>query len=304
MESNEIIGITTCDECHTRYKLRAKQASLEGKSIRCPKCHSIFTVSITKPSPVEAAAIEKESEEEKNRPRRRTRAEIRQEYIDNVRQGFRQLHARLMQISKAEKSSEEEVRRWCIDALKTALNYSDEEIDTEVRVLGKPVDIALKRDGHIFMVIECKNIRKTLGNSVRDQAATYASSLSAEWAVVTNGQLWKLYKVVPQPGKDPKLIEVFDVALLDDDGVSDADAENLYLLTSRAVFSGDLTKMCHTIACTSKRRVLTALESERVIKAIRLELVTTYKDEHGENVPLDDCQMREIVNDTFGLSDL
>lgn len=302
MEDNKVIGIATCDECQTRFKLRAKHSGLVGKAIRCPKCHSVFTVALSQPSSIEEAAIK--NEEEDKRPRRRTKTEIREEHIESTRDGFRHMHARLMQISRAEKSSEEEVRRWCIDALKTALGYNDDEIDTEVRVLNKRVDIALKRNDEIFMVIECKNIRSPLRDNVRDQAINYAMSLAAQWVVVTNGQIWKLYKVIPQPGKDPKIIEVFDVALLDDDGVSDTDAECLYLLTSRAIFSGDLDKACHTVACTSKRRILNAIESERVIKALRLELTSKYKEDHGENVSLDDEQMLEIVQDTFGLLEL
>lgn len=260
------------------------------------------------PTPLERVSIQAEEEtsepQEEKRNKRRTKVEIRQETIDKICEGFRLLHPRLVEIANAPRASEEEVRRWCFDALENALGYSKSEIDTEVSVLSGRVDIALKRDGDIFLVMECKNIRHKLTNTVRDQAAGYATSLSAEWAVVTNGQIWRLYRVIPQIGKDPRFIEIFDVSLLDEDGVSEVDAENLYLLTSRAVFGGDLEKMSHMIACTSKKRILKALASERVIKALRLELASTYKDEQDKAIFLDDEMVENSLQDALGLGDL
>lgn len=196
------------------------------------------------------------------------------------------------------------MRRWCVDALETALGYEKHEINTEVRVLNQRVDIALQKDGKVFLIIECKNIRARLNNHVRDQAATYATNLAAEWIVTTNGQIWKLYKVIPQVGKEPRFIEIFDIALLDEDGVSDADADNLYLLTSRAVFCGDLEAMSHLAAATSKKRVLMALESERVVKALRLELAERYKDSADTGVMIDDEQALTALQEALGLNDL
>ncbi len=300
MMANDFLGITTCDECRTRIKLREKHASLEGKTVRCPKCHSLFSCSITHPTETELAAIQNEEEEEKQeRRKRRTKSEIRDEWIDTVREGLRSMHGRLSSVANAERSSEEEVRRWCVDALRAALGYSDEQIDTETRVLNKRVDIVLKKDGKVFLVIECKNIRSPLRCNVRDQAAHYALALSADWAAVTNGQVWKLYRVLPQQGVDPKLIEIFDVSLLDEDGVSDADAEMLYLLTARAVNSGDLERMYHQVAATSRRRLLRALQAERVVKALRIQLVDAYCEESGHKVNLDDDQTATLLEEAF-----
>lgn len=256
--TDDIIGVTVCDECGTRYKLRERNRHQLGKPARCQKCNSIFNVELVEPTPLENAVIknaeEQAQEVAERKPRqRRTKEEIRQEYLDTIRTGFKSLHPRLVAMDLAEKSSEENVRIWVIDGLINALGYSHDEIDTEVRTLGKRVDIALKKDGKIFLVIECKGVRTKLSNSVRDQAINYATSLSAPWAVITNGHIWRLYRIIPRPGRDPKLVEIFDIALLDADGVSDSDVESLYLLTARALFGGDTEKMSHLIACTTRQ---------------------------------------------------
>lgn len=166
------------------------------------------------------------------------------------------------------------------------MGYEDSQLDTESKVMGGRVDIAIKDGGEVKLIIECKNIRSKLRNSVREQAGVYAATLSAPWAVVTNGDIWKLYRVTPQKGASPRLDLVFDVALLDEDGVSDEDAEKLYLLSHRGLTSGDTEREYHGVRCASPARVFEALLSERVLSALRIELSTSYREEAGENVKM------------------
>ncbi len=286
------LGITACDECGARMRVPERYKGMIGKPARCPKCKNIFTIQLVDATPLENVAMTNDDQTtgedaEKSR-RRRTKAEIKQDHIDVIREGFRKLHPRLVQVANAERASEEEVRRWCVDVLTTALGYKHDEINTEVKVLSQRVDIALQKNGKIFLIIECKNIRSRLNTNTRDQAACYATNLAAEWIVTTNGQIWKLYKVIPRVGEEPRFLEIFDIALLDEDGVSDSDAESLYLLTSRAVFCGDLDAMSNLASATSKKRVLKALESDRVLKALRLELADSHKEQTGSPVKITD----------------
>lgn len=307
--AEQYIGTTACDECGARFKVSVKHKDRLGKPVRCSKCKSIFTPELIEPTPLETALMENAEQEaasegEERKKRRRTKFEIRQDTIDQIREGFRKLHPRLAEIAGG-KSSEQDVRLWCCDALVQALGYdATKNIKLEYKILGQSADIVLHENGKIFLVIECKNTKSKLRNSVRDQAAGYATSLGAEWAVTTNGLIWRLYRVIPQEGDSPRFIEVFDVALLDEDGVSEEDAENLYLLSPRAVFGGDLEKRSHERACTNKKRVLKALESERVLKALRIELQNTYKAEHDYSVKLDDESVGYYLEDALGLSEL
>jgi len=305
----EYIGTTVCDECGARFRVAKKHQDRLGKPVRCSKCKSIFTAELVAPTPLEIASTENaqetgETEYEARRRRRRSKSEIKQETIDSIRNGFRKLHPQLVEIA-ARNSSEEDIRIWCCNALVHALGYDQSKnIKTEVKVLGQSADIVLHQNDQVFLVIECKNTKSHLRSQVRDQAAGYAMNFSAEWIVITNGLIWKLYRVIPQPGKDPKFIEVFDVALLDEDGVSEEDAENLYLISPRAVFCGDLEKKSHEVACTSKKRILRALESERVVKALKTQLATSYKDEYNVNVKLDEQMVSDSIQDTLGQNEL
>ncbi len=298
-----VIGITVCDSCNARYRVTERHQRLENKSVRCQRCHQEFTLRIQRPSTIEQAAIEN-AEEQKQQRRRRTKAQIRQEHLERIKSSFRAFHSRLVHINGDKSSSEEEVRRWCIDVLRDSLDYPDTAIDTELRVLNRRVDIALKHEGKVFLVIECKNIRSKLPKATLDQAVGYAVQLSADWAVTTNGQQWRLYHVTPVRGRDPKVTEIFDVALLDGDGMSDQDAEWLYLLSSRAMLSGDTDRIRHRTSCLSERRLIDAIASERVVRAIRIQLSETYQSDTDERVALEDAHVEDRVRELFLPADL
>lgn len=302
----ELIGIALCGECGSRYLIREAKKYLLGKSVRCSKCHSIFIVKPEQPTTVENQLSNEPDQEPINttsRKKRRTKGEMKYEQIKKIHEGFQDMHARLVELNANSTSSEEDVRHWCMDVLRNCLGYEDQEMATELNVLGKHVDIALRKDNRVFMVIETKNIRHNLKNA-KEQAAGYAANLGAEWAVATNGQIWRLYKVVPQKGLSPKMLEVFDVALLDEDGVSEADSERLYLLTSRSIFYGDTEKMYHAVAASSPKRLLNAFKSPRVTAAVRKELEDGYKDAFDIKPNLNDADVLEQIIDIFETTEL
>ena len=294
MDQVDLLGVAICDECSSRIRVLKKHQSLVGKAVRCPKCHTRFRLELLEPTSSDMVAIK--SEQKNRRRSRRSKIEIREEHITTAMEGFKALHERLNAISEDPKSSEEQIRVWCLDALRTALGYSDDQLSTEMSVMGGRVDIAIQDDEGTRLVIECKNIRSKLRNSVRDQAGVYAATLSAPWAVITNGDIWKLYRVTPQRGKSPSMDLVFDLALLDEDGISKGDSEHLYLLSYRALSSGDTEREFHEVSCTSPAHLYQAIFSERVLNAIRVELKDSYRDEHDHRVKLSN----EDVEDAIG----
>lgn len=300
----EIIGIAVCEHCSTRIKVQKRHEKFVGKEVRCPKCRNMFTVRLEQPTIVEKAAIEhenKEPEVQVAKKKKRTKDEIRQHHTDIALKGFRSLHGHLKSIEAAGSSSEEQIRIWVIDAFRNALGYDHAQIDTEKKALGDKVDIVLHNDNEVFMVVECKNIRRKINKQVAEQAARYAASLSAKWACVTNGQVWQLFFIESRAGTEPLMVKVFDISLLDEDGVSDEDAACLYLLTERAITCGDTNRALHEVACCSNLRLIDSLESDYVVAAVRKEMNRRYKEETGVNVPLEDEDVRELIKSLYSL---
>ena len=335
---DEVLGVSTCPTCKKRFRILRKHASFVGKQIQCPKCHRPFVVEVQAPSPIEQAAIANaaaadsqtahttaqtavaeaeaaatngsaatavpETSTTKAKRRVRTKAQIRKAHYKHIREEFRPFLRRLKAIAGADGSSEEEVRRWCVDVLRTVLGYDDADLDTEMSAIGQKIDIAIKHDGKVILIVECKNVRHKLPNSARDQAVVYAANKSADWAVVTNGQGWGLYRVIPVKGHDPRVVEVFNISLLDDDGLSDWDVERMYLLTKRSILRGETEKEFHLVQCLDNQRMLLALSSKRVIRSTRRALMQSYKKEPGEIVVLTAEEVREQLRELTRPSEL
>lgn len=300
--ADELIGISTCSYCQKRYRILKKHERIVGKEIECPKCHRRFVVEIQSPTPIEQAAVEQAKEEaQPDAPpkRRRKKSEIVEACCGQIRDTLPGFMQRLKAIAADEKSSEEQIRIWCIDVLRSALGHEDCDLDTEMYALSQRIDVAIKHDGKVLLVLECKNARSKLSNSARDQAVQYAISKSADWAVVTNGQIWKLFRILPIRGHDPKVVQVFDVALFDDDGLSDYDVGCLYLLTKRALLQGDSDSVFHLQESLGDRRLLDAMMNERTIKLLKNLLSDSYKAEFDVTVKLNEEGVKERLQEIF-----
>lgn len=216
---------------------------------------------------------------------------INKEFVDNLSEISKQISKR--------KQNEEETRRWCVDILKSAMGYKGSEIETEFTVLGSRVDIALKDGEEVFMVIECKAATFNLNNAAIKQASRYAVALGAEWAVVTNGHNWQLYRVVPTKGLEPDVIQIFDVFTLDEDGVSKQDSQYLYLLTKDAIQSGETKRAYHEVNAMTLDRIHAALKDAAIIDAVSKVIEKDYAAQYGISVSINRGELSEIVSEIF-----
>lgn len=221
----------------------------------------------------------------------------RKNNIKKVGKGFKDNIGRISNLVASGKRNEEETRRWCIDVLKGAMGYKDDEIETESKVLGKRVDIALKKGNSIFMVIECKAASVKLNSAAINQSASYAIALGAEWAVVTNGHQWMLHHVSPSRGGEPDIVQIFDISILDDDGVSDYDAMCLYLLTLKAIENGDTKHEFHSCNCATAESLFSALVDDETMTFISKKMEYNYKKNMGIDVSVDKEVIAEYIKD-------
>ena len=219
--------------------------------------------------------------------------------IKSINKGFLSNIGRLTQLMASGKRNEEEVRRWCIDVLRSGMGYSDDQIETEFKIMGQRVDIAIKIKGVVCLVIECKAATVKLNDACVLQASRYAVGLGAEWAAVTNGHCWQLYHVTPSTGIEPEIQQIFDVSILDEDGISEEDSDNLYLLTEQAMTSGETKEVFHQQNCLSFERILEALKSEDVMVAISKKVEESYKKNMGVTVDVKPEWISDIMQEMF-----
>jgi len=218
---------------------------------------------------------------------------VNENLIRKVKKGFKPHIARLNTIAK---KSENETRRWCIDVMKDGLGYKDEDLETELNVLGLRVDIAVKQKDKVVLIVECKAGNIKLTPSHANQAARYAMNLGIPWAVLTNGNSWKLFYVSRSEGDTPNCTLVFDIALLDEDGLSETDAFYLSLLIPQNLESGETLWWAHFEACSSYPRLVKSLLSDKIIDVINTEILAAYEKETGFKPDFD---IREVIKDNL-----
>src|SRR6218665_149318 len=89
VDQNQALGVAVCVNCQKRYRIYKKHEAMVGKSVKCPACHQPFVVKLDVPSQLEQAAIEnadkKETTEAKKKINRRSKSEIRLQFLDRIR---------------------------------------------------------------------------------------------------------------------------------------------------------------------------------------------------------------------------
>lgn len=208
-----------------------------------------------------------------------------------IKNTFTAMKGRLRSIIKKGERNEEETRLWVRDFLKDALGYTNEDIETEFKVLGKRVDIVLKEQDKVLLVIEIKSATERLNSASKNQSVNYATSLHCEWTLVCNGHIWQLYHIKPNIGSAPEVVKVFEISLFDDDGLSLKDIRNLGYLTKSSICKGKTLKLYHTDQCLTDLKNF--LYSDESLSFIKAKMVEKYK----EPVNIDDEDLIKKLND-------
>ncbi|MBS0523328.1 MAG: type I restriction enzyme HsdR N-terminal domain-containing protein, partial [Proteobacteria bacterium] len=129
------------------------------------------------------------------------------------------------------------------DMLADLLGYEKYvEVSTEFAVKGTYVDLAVKVGKEIHFLVEAKAIGVELKDNHVRQVVDYGANQGVEWVVVTNGAVWRVYRIefkkpivheliaevdlLSSVAKDPELVEFF--ANLCKEGFAKSQMEEFY----------------------------------------------------------------------------
>jgi hypothetical protein len=144
------------------------------------------------------------------------------------------------------------------------------EITSEFAIRGTYCDLAIKLDGKLKLLIEGKHIGADLKEAFIKQAVDYAANQGVEWVVLTNGILWKVFRVTFAQPISAELVCEIDFSALNPK--SDDHLSSLYLLTKEGFTKSELESY-HTQRQAMSRFCLGAmLLSDVVIDVVRREL--------------------------------
>lgn len=166
------------------------------------------------------------------------------------------------------------------------------EVTRELAIRGTYCDLATRIDGKFQMLIEVKAIGLELKDAHAKQAVDYAANQGIEWVALTNGHLWKVFRVIFGKPLDSEL--VLDIDLLALNPKTADDLESLFLLTRESMLKSGLYAYHDHLQATNRFYLAAVVLSDPVLETVRREL-RRVSDAKVELPELRNALMQEVI---------
>ena len=177
----------------------------------------------------------------------------------------------ILAAAKSRDVNESDTSMIVTDVLAEIFGYDKySEVTRELTIRGTHCDLATRIEGKYQMLIEVKAVGLDLRDSHAKQAVDYAANQGVEWVALTNGVIWKVFRVIFSKPIETELVLEFDFLTLSHK--SAAQLENLYLLTRESMVKSGLYAYHDHIQATSKFYLAAVVLGDPVIDTIRREL--------------------------------
>lgn len=143
------------------------------------------------------------------------------------------------------------------------------DISREAELKGKYVDISVKIDGRVRLLVEAKAAGVRLRDKHIDQAQAYASRNNYRWVLLTNGVDWNLYHLTFEEGIEYE--RAFAVSL-EEEGRFEEAADRLGLLHKKSLDKGQLDEYWDKTTALGASSIGRALFQENTLLLVRREI--------------------------------
>jgi predicted type IV restriction endonuclease len=177
----------------------------------------------------------------------------------------------IIQAAKARDVNESDTVVIVTDLLQYIFGYDKyNEITSEHMIRGTFCDLAVKIGGALAFLLEVKSIGTELKDNHLKQAVDYAANQGVEWVGLTNGQIWRVYRVTFAKPIESEL--VVDLDLL---SMNHRDSEQIEYLGMFAKEGWQRARLAEHHAhrqALSKYTLAAVLLSEPVLNVMRKQL--------------------------------
>ncbi|HEX8254867.1 MAG TPA: restriction endonuclease subunit R [Thermoanaerobaculia bacterium] len=179
--------------------------------------------------------------------------------------------APILSAAKSRDVNESDTSMIVTDMLADIFGYDKySEVTRELAIRGTYCDLATRIDGKFQMLIEVKAIGLELKDGHAKQAVDYAANQGVEWVALTNGHLWKVFRVIFAKPIEAEL--VLDIDLLALSPKNGGDLESLFLLTRESMLKSGLYAYHDHLQATNKFYLAAVVLSDAVLETVRREL--------------------------------
>lgn len=162
-------------------------------------------------------------------------------------------------------------------------------ITGQYAIRGTYVDLAVKIDEDVRFLVEVKAINTELKDIHVKQAIDYAANTGIEWVLLTNGAVWRVYKVQFTKPIEKILVCEVDVTLVS--AKSDDVLECFGNLSREAFSKGTMADLLHQKQITNKFTIAALLLSDDVLDDLRKQIRRL-----GSGVRVDNEYLRSILS--------
>lgn len=159
--------------------------------------------------------------------------------------------------------------------LTSILGYQElEEIKTEYMIKGTYADYIVQIGGKRHFLVEVKAFSIDLSDKHLRQAVNYGANEGIEWAILTNGKQFQLYKIIFEKPIGEKL--VFEIDFVAEDFNVKAALEQLQYLHRDAVVKKSLADLWSRYSALDPLNIAGLLFSPHVVAFLKKELRSKY----------------------------
>lgn len=134
--------------------------------------------------------------------------------VERIRSALKKYQP-ILEAAKARDVNESDTVVVITDLLQDIFGYDKyNEITSEHMVRGTFCDLAIKLDGKLAFLIEVKAIGMDLKDNHIKQAVDYAANQGCDWVGLTNGIVWRVYKVSFTKPIEHECVVEFDLLAL------------------------------------------------------------------------------------------
>lgn len=176
--------------------------------------------------------------------------------------------------------------------LTSILGYQElEEIKTEYMIKGTYADYIVQTGGKRHFLVEVKAFSIDLSDKHLRQAINYGANEGIEWAILTNGRQFQLYKIIFEKPISEKLIYEIDFAS-DDFNPKDALEQFVYLHRD-AVAKKSLADLWSRHSALDPLNIAGLLFSPQVVAFLKKELRAKYDSKFEDDEIIE--SLNEVV---------
>jgi hypothetical protein len=217
-------------------------------------------------------------------------ANIPQKVADRIAAGIKKFQP-VLTAAKNHDANEADTVRIITNMLAEIFGYDQyTEITSEKCIRGTYCDLAIKIGDVTQSLIEAKAINLDLKEGFVKQAVDYAANApeGIDWVLLTNGVIWRVYRVLFQKPIDHELVVEINFLSLDHHRSSDIEA--LFLFSKESWAKSALNDYYDQKQALSKYSIGAVLLTEPILAVIKRELKHISPD-----VRIDADQIREVL---------